>query len=256
MSQPFASSGQSIGVSASASVLPMNIQDWSPLGWTGWIFSLSKGLSRVLSKSNLLLKLGISTNQSLYQYIQSYHILWLSSKHSSLRGGHSGRWGPAPTGPGSTSGFYSKNNEKPQEEFNQRRHRIRSTFLKLRATMWRLRGQKTRRNLGNEWGSGCFHSLDQLFLADLKCKNAYLNSSSLRLWALFGLFFRECIVCTFCLCFFLLFRCLFFLFFSIERFMHIELNSLSSRGCFLFCHLFIQFVYNMLWKYFFMHLLL
>ena len=37
MSQFFASSGQSIGVSASASVLPMNIQDWFPLGWTGWI---------------------------------------------------------------------------------------------------------------------------------------------------------------------------------------------------------------------------
>ena len=38
MSQLFAWSGQSIGVSASASVLPMNTQDWSPLGWTGWIF--------------------------------------------------------------------------------------------------------------------------------------------------------------------------------------------------------------------------
>ena len=40
----------SIGVSASASVLPMNIQDWSPLGWTGWISLQSKGLSRVFSK--------------------------------------------------------------------------------------------------------------------------------------------------------------------------------------------------------------
>ena len=47
MSQLFASCGQSIGVSASASVLPMNIQDWSPLGWTGWISLQSKGLSRV-----------------------------------------------------------------------------------------------------------------------------------------------------------------------------------------------------------------
>ena len=44
MSQLFAWGGQSIGVSASASVLPMNTQDWSPLGWTGWIFSQSKGL--------------------------------------------------------------------------------------------------------------------------------------------------------------------------------------------------------------------
>ena len=44
MSQLFASGGQSIGVATSKSVLPMNTQDWSPLGWTGWI---SKGLSRV-----------------------------------------------------------------------------------------------------------------------------------------------------------------------------------------------------------------
>ena len=47
MSQFFASSGQSIGLSASASVLSRNIQDWFPLGWTGWISLLSKGLSRV-----------------------------------------------------------------------------------------------------------------------------------------------------------------------------------------------------------------
>ena len=47
MSQFFVSGGPSIGVSASASVLPMNIQDWSPLGWTGWISLQSKGLSRV-----------------------------------------------------------------------------------------------------------------------------------------------------------------------------------------------------------------
>ena len=43
--------GQSIAVLTSASVLPMNIQDWFPLGWTGWISFLSRGLSRVLSKS-------------------------------------------------------------------------------------------------------------------------------------------------------------------------------------------------------------
>ena len=52
MSQFFASSGQSIGVSASASVLPMNIQDWFPLGWTSWISLLSKGLSRIFSDSS------------------------------------------------------------------------------------------------------------------------------------------------------------------------------------------------------------
>ena len=47
MSQFFASGGQNIGVAASASVLPMNIQDWFPLEWTGWISWQSKGLSRV-----------------------------------------------------------------------------------------------------------------------------------------------------------------------------------------------------------------
>ena len=47
MSQFFSSDGQSIGVSASTSVLPMNIQDWFPLGWTGWVSLLPKGLSRV-----------------------------------------------------------------------------------------------------------------------------------------------------------------------------------------------------------------
>ena len=47
MSQFFTSGGQNIGISASATVLPKNIQDWFPLGWTGWISLLSKGLSRV-----------------------------------------------------------------------------------------------------------------------------------------------------------------------------------------------------------------
>ena len=47
MSQLFASGGQSIGVSASTSVLPVNIQDWFPLGWTGWIPLHSKGLSSI-----------------------------------------------------------------------------------------------------------------------------------------------------------------------------------------------------------------
>ena len=53
MSQLFASGGQSIGVSASTSVLSMNIQDWSPLGWTGWISLQSKGLSRVFSNTTV-----------------------------------------------------------------------------------------------------------------------------------------------------------------------------------------------------------
>ena len=49
VSQLFTSGGQSIGVSASASVLPMNTPDWFPFGWTGWIPLQSKGLSRVFS---------------------------------------------------------------------------------------------------------------------------------------------------------------------------------------------------------------
>ena len=49
----FTSGGQSIGVSASASVLPMNTQDWSPLGWTGWISLQSKGPSRVFSNTTV-----------------------------------------------------------------------------------------------------------------------------------------------------------------------------------------------------------
>ena len=49
----FTSGGQSIGVSASASVLPMNIQDLFPLGWTGWISLQSKGESRVFSKTTV-----------------------------------------------------------------------------------------------------------------------------------------------------------------------------------------------------------
>ena len=51
MSRFFPSDGQSIGVSASASVLPLNIQDWFPLGWTGMISLLSKGFSRVFSNT-------------------------------------------------------------------------------------------------------------------------------------------------------------------------------------------------------------
>ena len=53
ISQLFAWGGPSIGVSASTSVLPMNTQDWSPLGWTGWISLQSKGLSRVFSNTTV-----------------------------------------------------------------------------------------------------------------------------------------------------------------------------------------------------------
>ena len=53
VSEFFASGGQIIGASVSASVLPMNIQDWFPLGWTGWISLQSKGLSRVFSNTTV-----------------------------------------------------------------------------------------------------------------------------------------------------------------------------------------------------------
>ena len=53
MSRLFTSGGQSIGISASTSVLPVNTQDWSPLGWTDWISLQSKGLSRVFSNTTV-----------------------------------------------------------------------------------------------------------------------------------------------------------------------------------------------------------
>ena len=65
MSQLFASGGQSIEVSASASVLPMNTQDWSPLGWTGWISLQSKGFSRVFSNTTVQKHQFFSTQLSL-----------------------------------------------------------------------------------------------------------------------------------------------------------------------------------------------
>ena len=69
MSQFFALGGQSIGVSASASVLPMNTQEWSPWGWTGWISLLSKGLSRVFS----------NTTVQKHQFFGSQLSLWSNS---------------------------------------------------------------------------------------------------------------------------------------------------------------------------------
>ena len=65
-SQFFASGGQHIGVSASASVLPVNIQDWFPLGLTGWISLQSKGLSRVFP----------STTVQKHQFFDSQPSLW------------------------------------------------------------------------------------------------------------------------------------------------------------------------------------
>jgi len=66
MSQLFTSGGQSIGVSASTSVLPKNIQDGFLLGWTGWISLQSKGLSRVFSYTTFK-----STDSSALSFLQS-----------------------------------------------------------------------------------------------------------------------------------------------------------------------------------------
>ena len=71
MSQLFESDGQSIGVSASTSVIPMNTQDWSPLGWTGWISLQSKGLSRVFSNTTVQKHQFFGTQLSVC--IMSYH---------------------------------------------------------------------------------------------------------------------------------------------------------------------------------------
>ena len=78
MNQFFASGNQSIGVSASASVLPMNIQDWFPLGWTGWISLQSKGLSRVSSNPTVWKHQFFSAQLSLQS--NSHIHTWLLEK--------------------------------------------------------------------------------------------------------------------------------------------------------------------------------
>ena len=70
VSQFFTSGGQSIGVSASASVLPVNIQDWSPSGWTGWIYLQSKGHSRV----------SFNTTVQKHQFFSAQLSLWSNSQ--------------------------------------------------------------------------------------------------------------------------------------------------------------------------------
>ena len=76
MSQFFASGGQRIGVSASASVLPMNIQDWFPLGWTGWISLQSKGLSRVFSNTTVQKHQFFCSQLSFSSTLTSIHDYW------------------------------------------------------------------------------------------------------------------------------------------------------------------------------------
>ena len=88
MSQFFASGGQSIGALASASVLPMNIQDWFPLGLTGWISLLSKGLSRVFSNTTIQkhqffgTQLSLWSNSHIHTWLLGKAQLWLEGSLS------------------------------------------------------------------------------------------------------------------------------------------------------------------------------
>ena len=84
MSQFFAAGGQSFGVSASASVLPMNTQDWSALGWTCWISLQSKGLSRVFSNTTVQrhqffsAQLSLQSNSHIHTWLLEKPQLWLN----------------------------------------------------------------------------------------------------------------------------------------------------------------------------------
>ena len=78
ISQHFASGGQSIRVLAATSVLPLNTQDWSPLGWTRWIFLQSKGLSRVFS--NTTVQKHQFFRAQLYSLSNSHIHTWLLEK--------------------------------------------------------------------------------------------------------------------------------------------------------------------------------
>ena len=80
MSQFFTSGGQSIGVAASTSVLPVNTQDWFPLGLTGWISLQSKGLSRVFSNTTVQKHQFFGAHFSLYS--KSHIHTWLQKNHN------------------------------------------------------------------------------------------------------------------------------------------------------------------------------
>ena len=83
MSQFFESGGQGTGVSASASVLQMNIQDWFPLGWTGWISLQSKGFSRVFSNTTVQkhqffsAQFSLQSKSHIHTWLLEKHYLWL-----------------------------------------------------------------------------------------------------------------------------------------------------------------------------------
>ena len=76
VSQLFTSSGHTIGVSASTSVLPVNTQDWSPLGWTGWISLQSKRLSKVFSNTTVQKRQFFGPQLSYSPTLTSIHDYW------------------------------------------------------------------------------------------------------------------------------------------------------------------------------------
>ena len=78
MSQLFPWGGQSTGVSALASVLPKNTQDWSSLGWTGWISLQSKGLSRVFSNTTVQKHQFFGTQLLYSPTLPSIHDCWIN----------------------------------------------------------------------------------------------------------------------------------------------------------------------------------
>ena len=89
-SQLFESGGQSIGASASALVLPMNIQDWFPLGWTGWISLQSKELSRIFSNTTVQKHQFFGTQLLYGPTLTSIHDYW--KNHSWLDRSLSAKW--------------------------------------------------------------------------------------------------------------------------------------------------------------------
>ena len=121
MSQLFAWGGRSIGVSAATSVFPMNTQDWSPLGWNGWISLQSKGLSRIFSNTKVqsinslaLSFLYISTFRYIHDYWKNHRLY--SVQFSSVQFSYSvvsdslwpyGLKHTRPSSPSPTPGVYS-----------------------------------------------------------------------------------------------------------------------------------------------------
>ena len=123
MSQFFASGSQSFGASASASVLPVNTQDWFTLVWTGWISLQSKGLSRVFSKSTVQkhqffgVQLSLSSNSHIHRLLEKPQ-LWLDGPF----------WGSKITADGDCSheiktlAPWKESYDQPRQHIKKQRH--------------------------------------------------------------------------------------------------------------------------------------